>query len=98
MFAWAQWLSWVYDKAMPDNWRASSQLAGWRSTAALYARTLGAHPRADLTVRTFPDGNHNLHRSPTGGLREMIGMPERRAVEGDYETMAGWLEEKVGAG
>jgi alpha-beta hydrolase superfamily lysophospholipase len=70
----------------------------WRSTAALYARTMGANPRADLTVRTFPDGNHNLHRSATGGLREMIDMPERRAVDGYYETMAGWLGEKVGAG
>ncbi|MFN9250151.1 MAG: hypothetical protein ACK58O_03560 [Brevundimonas sp.] len=70
----------------------------WRSTAALYARTMGPNPRADLTVRTFPDSNHNLHRSPTGGLREMIGMPERRAVEGYYETMAAWLGEKVGAG
>jgi pimeloyl-ACP methyl ester carboxylesterase len=51
----------------------------WRSTAALYARTMGANPRADLTVRTFPDGNPNLHRSRTDGLREMIDRPERRA-------------------
>lgn len=67
----------------------------WRSAAALYARTVGANPRAHLTVRTFPDGNHNLQQARTGGLREMIEMTDRRAVEGDYETMEGWLREKV---
>src|SRR5688572_31646632 len=35
----------------------------WRKTRALYAETIGRNPRARLTVRTFPDGNHNLHRS-----------------------------------
>lgn len=67
----------------------------WRSAAALYARTVGANPRAHLTVRTFPDGNHNLQQARTGGLREMIGMTERRAVEGYYATMEGWLRDRV---
>src|SRR5690606_29155205 len=39
----------------------------WRKTKALNERTIGQNPRATLTVETFPDGNHNIQRSATGG-------------------------------
>ncbi len=67
----------------------------WRSTAALYARTIGANPRARLTIRTFADGNHNIQQAQTGGLREMIEMQDRRACAGYYETMEAWLRREV---
>lgn len=67
----------------------------WRSTSALYARTIDQNPRARLTIRTFPDGNHNIQQSETGGLREMIEMQERRASAGYYEAMEEWLREYV---
>ena len=67
----------------------------WRSTAALYQRTIGANPRARLTVRTFADGNHNLQQAATGGLREMIEMRERRASVGYSEAMEDWLRTEV---
>ena len=56
----------------------------WRSTMALYSRTIGKNPHASLTIRTFPDGNHNIQQSRTGGLREMLEMRERRlrTIEG----------------
>ncbi|WP_114952815.1 alpha/beta hydrolase family protein [Sphingosinicella terrae] len=67
----------------------------WRSTAALYARTIGRNPRARLTIRTFPDGNHNLHRAETGGLREMLTMAGHQPAEGYHEAMTDWLRETV---
>lgn len=63
----------------------------WRSTLALYSRTIGQNPRARLTVRTFADGNHNIQKAATGGLREMIEMKDRQACDGYYETMEAWL-------
>ena len=44
----------------------------WRKTRALYTETIGRNPKARLTVKTFPDGNHNIHQSRTGGYREML--------------------------
>ncbi len=67
----------------------------WRNTVALYSRTIGQNPRASLTIRTFPDGNHNLQQAPTGGLREMIEMTERRASNGYFEAMEDWLRRNV---
>jgi hypothetical protein len=67
----------------------------WRATAALYARTIGQNRGARLTIRTFPDGNHNIQRSGSGGLREMIEMTERRLSEGYHEAMRDWLRAEV---
>jgi hypothetical protein len=67
----------------------------WRNTVALYSKTIGKNPKASLTIRTFPDGNHNLQQAPTGGLREMLTMNEHRASDGYYEAMADWLRTNV---
>ena len=67
----------------------------WRSTMALYARTIGRNPRASLTIRTFPDGNHNLQQAPTGGLREMMQMTEHRPAGGYQQAMVDWLGARV---
>ena len=48
-----------------------------------------------LTIRTFPDGNHNLQQARTGGLREMLTTSEHRTSDGYYEAMADWLRRKV---
>ncbi|MFK7887628.1 MAG: alpha/beta hydrolase family protein [Gammaproteobacteria bacterium] len=66
----------------------------WRAARALYQKTIGANPKANLTIRTFPDGNHNLHVSETGGFREMMEVlndPQR--VPGYYGAMFGWLKD-----
>lgn len=67
----------------------------WRQTLTLYSKTIGRNPKASLSIRTFPDGNHNLQQAQTGGLREMIEMKEHRASVGYYETMEGWLRANV---
>ncbi|MEL6216247.1 MAG: alpha/beta hydrolase, partial [Pseudomonadota bacterium] len=68
----------------------------WRAARALYEKTIGENPDASLTVKTFADGNHNLHVAETGGFREMLGLlkaPEM--VPGYYDVMVGWLTEVV---
>lgn len=67
----------------------------WRNTVALYSQTIGKNPHASLTIRTFPDGNHNLQQARTGGLREMLQMNEHRASAGYYEAMEDWLLTEV---
>ncbi len=66
----------------------------WRSTKTLYEETIGVNPNASLTVRTFPDANHNLHQSTTGGFREMLEIlnaPEM--APGYYDVILRWLKE-----
>ncbi|HKV64543.1 MAG TPA: alpha/beta hydrolase [Candidatus Acidoferrum sp.] len=67
----------------------------WRNTAELYSKTIGKNRNASLTIKTFPNSNHNLQQAPTGGLREMLQMSEHRASAGYYEAMADWLRTKV---
>jgi pimeloyl-ACP methyl ester carboxylesterase len=68
----------------------------WRKTRALYTETIGRNPKARLTVRTFSEGNHNLHRSRTGGYREMLEILKNPVMsDGYYETMRDWLRTEV---
>jgi uncharacterized protein len=69
----------------------------WRKARALYESTLGANPKASLTVRTFPDGNHALTVSATGSVREVDGVPLEVGVkcDGYYESQIAWLRKHV---
>ncbi len=65
----------------------------WQATAALYRKTIGANPNASLTVKTFPDANHNMRQSATGGVREMqaqTGMTPY--ADGYFDVMLDWLQ------
>lgn len=65
----------------------------WRSTKKLYKETIGNNPKASLTVKTFPNGNHNLHQSETGGFEEMLEILNApRMVPGYYEIIATWMD------
>ena len=71
-------------------------IVDWRSTRSLYEHTIGRNPAASLIIRTFPDGNHNLHRSETGGYHEMLEMLKNpEPVDGYYDAILAWLEEQV---
>ena len=68
----------------------------WQSTKNLYERTIGQNPNASLSIKTFPNGNHNLHQSQTGGFHEtleILGNPI--VVDGYYDTILSWLETSV---
>ena len=64
----------------------------WQKTLRLYNETIGKNPKAELTVRTFPDGNHNIQQCITGGFREKLSA--RKQCEGYYETILTWLTKK----
>jgi alpha/beta superfamily hydrolase len=63
----------------------------WRKTVLLYDKTLKQNLNTHLTIKIFPDGNHNMITCKTGGLREKIEV--WHPCEGYYETMASWLNE-----
>ena len=66
----------------------------WRSTLLLYQNTIDD---AQLTVRAFPNGNHNLQKCANGGLRETIANSGMwNPCDGYYESMIDWLR-KIGA-
>ena len=69
----------------------------WRKARDLYESTMGRNPKATLTLRTFPDGNHGITVSATGSIREVEGVPLDAGVKckGYYETQLEWLRKYV---
>ena len=68
----------------------------WQSAKSLYERTIGQNPNASLSIKTFPDGNHNLHQCITGGFNETMEILKNPAtVDGYYDTVLTWLEKHV---
>ena len=65
----------------------------WRKTRDLYQATIGQKNSSLLTIRQFPDGNHNLHKSETGGFDEMIAnLKTRQYVDGYITTIVTWVD------
>ncbi|MBS9463428.1 alpha/beta hydrolase [Flagellimonas sp. 389] len=64
----------------------------WRKTKTLYKNTLGKN--IDLTIKSFPDCNHNLFQCKTGGFYEFqdTGLPRERC-NGFLNTIKNWLHE-----
>lgn len=64
----------------------------WTKTKLLYENTLGRN--TDLTIKTFPDCNHNFFKSETGGFYEFQdnNLPWNRC-DGFLDTMTDWLAE-----
>jgi alpha/beta superfamily hydrolase len=63
----------------------------WRSTKALYEKTIGKNHHANLKTETFPDCNHNMMKCKTGGLYENLQPYNGAACDGYYEAMQTWL-------
>lgn len=63
----------------------------WRKTKALYEETLGKN--TDLTMQSFPDCNHNIHKCETGGFYEFQDnkLPYKRC-DGFLVAIASWLQ------
>ncbi|KOY87548.1 hypothetical protein AD998_16660 [bacterium 336/3] len=69
----------------------------WKKTIALYKDAIGRKSKNLLTIKTFPDCNHNLQRCKTGGLKETIENSNKYQppCDGYFDTMSEWLKEKV---
>jgi len=65
----------------------------WRKTITLYKKNIGTNPQSTLMIKTFPNGNHNLLRCKTGGLREQLDKME--FCDSYFESMSGWLKQKI---
>lgn len=63
----------------------------WERAITLYQHTMGKNPDTILTIKTFPDANHNMFRCKTGGYREKLDTVE--FCDGYFEVMAAWLKE-----
>ncbi len=64
----------------------------WRKTRALYEKTLGN--TTDLTVKSFPDCNHNIYKCKTGGFYEFQDNDfPRERCDGYLKAIASWLNE-----
>ena len=69
----------------------------WRQTIALYKETIGKKTKANLTIKTYPDCNHNLKSCKTGGMKETIENSNKYQppCDGYFETMSEWLKKEV---
>lgn len=69
----------------------------WRQTIALYKETIGKKTKANLTIKTFPDCNHNLKSCKTGGMKETIENSNKSQppCDGYFEAMSEWLNKVV---
>ncbi len=62
----------------------------WEKTKSLYERTLA--PNTDLTIKSFPNCNHNMFQCRTGGFYEFqdSNLPWTRC-DGFLDILADWL-------
>jgi predicted acyl esterase len=67
----------------------------WRKTIALYKETIGKKSKAGLTIKSFPDCNHNIQKCKTGGMREANENQNKYVppCDGYFNTMSAWLRE-----
>lgn len=66
----------------------------WGKTRALYNETLGQN--TNLTIKSFPNCNHNLFQCNSGGFYEFEddSLPWNRC-DGVLETMTNWINEEL---
>lgn len=71
-----------------------ANVINWRQTIALYNETIGKNATG-LTIKTFPDCNHNIRKCKTGWLRETITNSNKYQApcDGYFDSMAQWLKE-----
>ena len=65
----------------------------WRKTKTLYENTLGIAEDAALSIRVFPNADHNMRMSETGGFFETqeANYWNTPYADGYYEAMTAWL-------
>lgn len=65
----------------------------WKKTKLLYENTIGQN--TDLTIKSFPNCNHNLFECTTGGIYEFQdnNLPYKRC-DGFLNAIENWLQER----
>jgi pimeloyl-ACP methyl ester carboxylesterase len=62
-------------------------------SARIWQTALEKAGNKDVTIRVFPDGNHSLIESKTGGLKESARA--QRFVPGFFETLRDWTLKQI---
>ena len=65
----------------------------WRNTQRLYKQTIGNNPKATLSIKTFPKGNHTIQKCESGGVNEGLEKFNYAFCEGYHQTMIIWLSQ-----
>jgi hypothetical protein len=64
----------------------------WRKTKALYEKTIGNNSSSSLEIRVFPNADHTIRSSNTGGIREAkANNYSAPHPDNYYDTMRNWL-------
>ena len=66
-------------------------IVNWRNTIQFYKGTIGVNNRAELTIKTFPNCNHNIQKCNTGAFREDLSELGYEFCDGYYETIINWI-------
>jgi uncharacterized protein len=65
----------------------------WQKTIAFYKETLGANPKTELVIKTFPNCGHPMLKCKTCGMDyEDLKLFNYQPCNGYYDTMSGWLK------
>ena len=68
----------------------------WRRGIDIYTQTAAANPYVDITIRAFPDADHNLRSCSTGSLKETRSASGSAGyVPGYTDAMVEWLSAKL---
>lgn len=65
----------------------------WKDSARVHRVAFAAGGNRDVTIQTFPDGNHSLVHCKTGSVREMVAGGNQRVCSGYYRSQLKWLRE-----
>ncbi len=68
-------------------------IVDWQKTKALYLETIGKNDPKNLTVKTFPDGDHTIIKCKTGASNETLDKYE--FCDGYLEAMTSWIIENI---
>lgn len=71
----------------------SDRNVDWKKTKLLYEKSMAQN--TDLTIKSFPNCNHNIHKCQTGGFYEFQdnNLPYKRC-DGFLEVIEDWLNER----
>jgi alpha/beta superfamily hydrolase len=69
-------------------------IVNWRSTIQLYEETIGTNNSALLTIKTFPNCNHNIQKCKTGAFMENLAEFNYEFCDGYYDAISDWIKSK----
>lgn len=79
---------------------ARDTIVNSHESATVYAQALRQAGNSDVTIEIFPDADHVIFQSKTGGMNELsqsFAQPSKVFAAGYLETMGEWVQKRVRA-